>query len=284
MSGDLAPRLTSEVIGGIAGQIQEKLRISGLISKRLTKSIAQIFYKKSQEQKEMEIQKANLVLSDQLETLVTEIRTFLSGLSVPRANLTAKGNSDILMRKLNRVSRYSTIHRRAKELIMVIDELLAMDIIMNSDIPSFLEKTRPSSELASSIINGLEVSLRNMLREEGRKRLGDNYIDIIPSNVQTSARRKLVNEVNESIPSNEDLFSYLEFSDYTKIILDENNWYCSFSNVFPSKEWIKIKLNEIKPIRNSVFHSRRITKDQLERLRLNSADIINKVEGRTRKS
>jgi hypothetical protein len=72
--------------------------------------------------------------------------------------------------------------------------------------------------------------------------------------------------------------AYVGFSDYLKIICSEANWPC-FEAVFGSKAWLSVKLGELEQVRNALMHSRNLTRHGLEKLRVNSADIIGKLRG-----
>ncbi len=269
-------KVREEVIGNLASQIPEVLGVSQIIGKRSVKSIAKRYFDDIQKQRvKEESGRINNYLGSQLEALIYEVKTFLSGLSVPRKNLTTAGNSAILIRKLNRINRFSKPQARAAELVRIIDELSNIELIENDRITDFLKARSSSNKNALDLVNKLENNLRDLLRKEGRKRFDDRYLNIIPASVQKGAKKRFQNEGEKS--TSEDLFSYLSFSDYVKIFLEESNWNISFSKIFPSKEWIEIKMEEIKPIRNSLAHSRGIKNDQFQRLRINCSDIEDKI-------
>ncbi|PYB68564.1 hypothetical protein DMB44_04315 [Thermoplasma sp. Kam2015] len=273
-SGYNKEKVRNEVIGNIAGKIPEILGISDIIGRRKAKSIATNYLNTNMEkQRRMQRENAVRYANSQLGILVKEIKSFLSTVSVPTRNLTLSGNSYLLIRKMNRLNKYSTPTRRIMELIKVLDEIINMELIENSEITSYIQNRGPLNLLALDLINSLENCLRTMLRQEGRGMFGDNYEDIVPPYIRTRAKKRMLSQEQKESTQGEDLFSYLVFSDYLEIILQENNWECCFSQIFPSKEWIRIKINEIAPIRNSLAHSRKITKDQIDRLRINSGDI-----------
>jgi hypothetical protein len=268
-------KTANEIFGNIAGKLPEILGISNMIGSRKVKSVA-VNYLNNTLKKQIEMQKHNAInsINTQLENLINELKSFLLTVSVTTNNLSLSGNSHILIKKMNRIYRYNTIHRKIIELINVLDEIGNLELIENNEIALYLQSREPPNRLGMELLNSLENCLRNMLRNEGRRMFGSNYENIIPQRIKEKAKKRLIKRDFKDGGQEYDLFSYLDFSNYLCIITWENNWKYCFSLIFPNKEWIKIKIEEISPIRNALAHSRKITKDQIDRLRINSNDII----------
>ncbi len=66
-----------------------------------------------------------------------------------------------------------------------------------------------------------------------------------------------------------------------KIIRRKGNWRDTFHKVFKDVESISVKLRDAEPIRNALAHSRPLPKDSLERLRVNSKDILGLMSSET---
>lgn len=267
-------KTANEILGNIAGKLPEIIGIPNIIGSKKAKSIA-VNYLNSTLEKQIRMKRYNVLnsINSQLEYLMNELKSFLLTVSVTTNNLSLSGNSHMLIRKMNRIYRYSTIHRKIIELIKVLDEIANLDLIDNNEIALYLQNKYPSNQLGMELLNSLENCLRNMLRLEGKKMFGSDYENIIPPHIKEKAKKRFLKQDSKDNSQSQDLFSYLDFSNYLCIITWENNWKCCFSMIFSNKEWIKIKIEEISPIRNALAHSRKITKDQIDRLRINSNDI-----------
>lgn len=66
----------------------------------------------------------------------------------------------------------------------------------------------------------------------------------------------------------------MDFNDYIKIIRKRDNWNDIFKKVFVDEELISAKLRELSPTRNKIAHSRNLEKGEIDRLRINSNDIL----------
>jgi len=54
------------------------------------------------------------------------------------------------------------------------------------------------------------------------------------------------------------LIFYVDFSDYSKIILRRDDWDQVFAPIFKEKEVISAKLRELEPVRNALAHFRKL--------------------------
>ncbi len=73
---------------------------------------------------------------------------------------------------------------------------------------------------------------------------------------------------------NHSLVEYLGFPDYAEIILDDANWEQVFSTVFKDRDAFRVKMKELEPIRNDVFHARSIPPQNGRRLETYAEDLI----------
>jgi ArsR family metal-binding transcriptional regulator len=74
-----------------------------------------------------------------------------------------------------------------------------------------------------------------------------------------------------------DPVQYIDFSDYLKIITKRDNWKNSFNRIFKDEDIITAKLKELEPIRNAARHSRKLTSEQKEKLKVLSKDIVRQI-------
>ena len=139
---------------------------------------------------------------------------------------------------------------------------------------------RPSGQ-PSDALHTLERELRRCI--EGRlSRLTENWwIERVPEEVRSRAERRmsLREHVWPWLTGGEDSpIEYLDFPDYSRVLLDPQNWQQAFSPVFVDMDALRVKLRELEPIRNDVAHSRKVTVANAERLRLYAHELIDRMK------
>lgn len=210
-----------------------------------------------------------------LEYIIDQVRSLLKTISIPTNGLDERGNSNTLVRKLNRVYRFKTVNRRGEELISVIDEVVSLEPIKNSDISTYLiHDSSISREGTQRIISQFEILLRkfiaNTIPLQDEELMGKFISERIKRKIRTRVDRE--NTPIDKIGV-EKLLDYVDFSDYSKMIAAPYNWEHYFKSVFPGSEWISLKLEEINAVRRKSMHSRAITQDDFERLMVAIRDV-----------
>jgi len=137
--------------------------------------------------------------------------------------------------------------------------------------------TVPEHVEAFRLLYTLEQELRSTIISELSHLEPSNWwLDRIPrdvrENAETRAGEKL--ELEPSKHAEEDLLEYVDFASYVKILLRKNNWNQAFESLFPSREWLKSRLEELEPIRNDIAHGRELNVRSLERLRMFASDLL----------
>lgn len=122
------------------------------------------------------------------------------------------------------------------------------------------------------ILEELENAVRKCIKS-GLERVSKNWwIERVPSDTrQRAEERQQTDEMKR------ELIQYLDFADYAKVITRRDNWREVFQKIFKDQEIIIAKLKELEPIRNAVMHSRRLTQEQREKLRVISTDIVRQI-------
>lgn len=213
--------------------------------------------------------------------LVLEAEAVLKTLSIPSPSLSPSGNSDRLVKKLGRVRRFSTPQSTARALVVVLDEVVFLSPLPNDAVPTFLaQRVARSSEEAIQLVTNLEKALRSCVRDRLGRTSDDWWSSRVPTNVRTRAEknRRRADAVYPNVSAPEDPLSYVNFGEYDDIILHGRNWEESFASVFPDQAWISTKLRELEPIRNALMHSRDLTEHGLEKLRVVSRDIVERLK------
>jgi DGQHR domain-containing protein len=150
---------------------------------------------------------------------------------------------------------------------------------INDRLPGFLSKVELDEigREEREILRRLEESMRHCIET----RLGsidpDWWTHRVPGDVADNAKRR--REKNERPwpwydVQEKALVSYVDFTDYQKIILRNDNWDECFRHVFADKRITEAKLAELEPIRNDIAHSRKLDSQQSEHLRLYASDLM----------
>jgi hypothetical protein len=138
----------------------------------------------------------------------------------------------------------------------------------------------PISERPTDALQTLERALRRCIEEKLSRLTDEWWTTLVPTKVRLHAERRMASRervwpwLNDS---ERRPIEYLDFPDYARIILEEQNWQRAFSTVFVDRDALKVKLHELEPIRNDLAHSRQITTANADRLRLYAYELASRV-------
>lgn len=206
-----------------------------------------------------------------------EIKSFLSQVSLQKPNLVQPGNSGILLRKLNQVTRYSKTETKIMRVLAVLDEISSLLLVYNSSLPREAEMKEKEKKKPYETLQRLENALREFIYRELSKITPNWWIQRVPSDVRQLAEgRKAGNESLWPWHQEKDLplIYYVDFPDYIKIITRKDNWKDVFAPIFRDKEAISTKLRELEPIRNDIAHSREISAQAGKKLEIYAKEVI----------
>lgn len=209
------------------------------------------------------------------------IKGSLSSVSIQRANLRYPGNSELLIRKFNRIYGYTKPETRIRNTILVLRKIINLPLIYNKDLPKVIERKRPIHKEPYRILKRLETGLRECIQRRLEKVSKSWWKERVPKDVQERAElRKNRNEKQYPWHIEKDLppIFYTDFTDYVKIIMRRDNWRQVFEPIFKDKEIISAKLRELEPIRNAIAHVRELSRTEADKLKLYSEDIISCIE------
>jgi len=129
----------------------------------------------------------------------------------------------------------------------------------------------------------LEMGLRRFVQSKLEATTLNWWKECIPDDVKrTAEERKANNETLWPWYTQKNLHSihYVDFPDYVKIITRRDNWNQVFELVFKDKEIVSAKLRELEPIRNSIAHSRELSAEEGDKLRIYAREIIEAMRNR----
>ena len=207
----------------------------------------------------------------------------LSQVSVDRPLIKPRRNSDQLVLRVKRVASFVKLETKILRAIQLLQSLQQEKLLLNKEIPEVMAARSPGYSEAYSALRELEESLRKLIERALSPLSSDWWVDRVPSDVRTNAEdRKQRNDLQWPWVTGTNLHPiyYVDFPDYAKIIRKKSNWRDVFVRVFQDEELISVKLRELEPIRNAVAHSRPLPRNGLERLRINSKDILHLLAAR----
>ncbi len=280
-TSSLGTELIAGGIGRLASDFVKSQGFNTLIPGRTAGTAARKWVKESA--REQDRQARASWLGEQLrevDHLVREVETFLGTISIPSPSLTPQGNSHLLLRKLGRVHRLKKPNSKARALTSVLDEIRSLRPIPNDTIAVYLaDKDVKTREEAVQRVTDLERELRRLVKKRLSRVSGNWWIERVPSEVRKRAEGRLQREegIYPSVSAPEDPLSYVGFADYDDIVLHDGNWGECFEEIFKDRGWLSTKLQELEPIRNTLMHARKLTKHGLEKLRVNSRDLLGRI-------
>jgi hypothetical protein len=269
----IGPALGREAIGELGGALAEAV-IGSAKAGDVGYSIAKKMAKQSQTQ---QIAAQESALAQEFRQIVEGAIPLLSQVSVDSQSLRSSGNSQILVRRLKRIAGFANIETKILRAIQFVRSLQDEKLIMNSDIPEALV-ARKSGELeAYDLLRHLEEALRKFIETSLSRLSPDWWTTRVPEDVRISAEQRKAKDDRpwtSATGANLHPIHYVDFPDYVKIIRRKDNWREVFARVFHDQEIISTKLRELEPVRNALAHSRSLSKNGLNRLRINAKDIL----------
>ncbi len=272
------------IAGGIGKAVSSFVRSQGfdrLISGRTAGSAARKWVRESAKEQNLQAKAEWLEARlREVDLLMQEVETFLGTISIPSRSLTPEGNSHRLLGKLGSVHRLKKPDSKARALVSVLNEIRSLRPIPNDTIPVYLaERDVRTREEAVQLVANLERELRGLVKKRLSGVSADWWVERIPPNVRKRAEqyRRREEAIYPSVSNPEDPLSYAGFADYDDIILFNDNWQECFQAVFKSRGWLSTKLHDLEPIRNTLMHARQLTKHGLEKLRVNSRDLLGRM-------
>lgn len=126
------------------------------------------------------------------------------------------------------------------------------------------------------LLKNLEEKVREFIEKELSETNSNWWKQRIPGDVKQNAEeRKQKDERRKNWDyQKQPLISYIDFTDYEKIITQKNNWNDIFQYVFRDKTAISGKLKEIDPIRNAISHTRNLDSYEVKQIRFYSEEIL----------
>jgi ATP-dependent Lon protease len=163
------------------------------------------------------------------------------------------------------------------KLVSKVEEVLDSAIVgyktsasTEQDLPELFEKE------PHIILDELENALRNCIKSNLQGLSENWWIERIPPDIRQRAEDRRSKDDMKRDP-----VQYIDFSDYVKIITKRDNWKNSFNRIFKDGDIITAKLRELEPIRNAVRHSRKLTSEQKEKLKVLTKDIVRQISATT---
>lgn len=127
----------------------------------------------------------------------------------------------------------------------------------------------------------LEEKMRQCIENALGKLSPNWWKERIPDDVRKNSEdKKIRNEKPWPWLEQKDrpLICYLDFNDYEKVIVRNDNWRDIFKLIFKDQTITVAKLRELDLIRNDIAHNRKLTIGQFERLKMYKTDLISCID------
>ena len=263
-----------DVVSGVLGQIASDLFDAPSLRKPVKK------YSKKFLDSQDRLSRSNLLAQCEttFNSLLIEAKDFLSNISFVSKGLTSSGNSSILIAKIEGCQKYSSLEARTRHLALDLRHLKSKALLLNSEIPPFVERTFEDKTKVTdyAILKSFERVARSLIESKLKPLSANWWKERIPDDVRRRAEeRKTKNESPYPWVKSRDLhpIHYVDFSDYGKIITRKDNWTQAFQSIYKHKTSVEVKSRELEPIRNSIAHSREISKEESDKLRLYTKEL-----------
>jgi len=164
-------------------------------------------------------------------------------------------------------------HKLEIKLVSGVEEVLNDAIV---DYKTYVKKAEEPTEVFDKephiLLDDLETAIRKCIKSNMEKASKNWWIERIPPDVRQKAdERRNKDEIKR------DPIQYLDFTDYVKIITRRDNWREIFQVIFKDQDISVAKLKELEPIRNAVRHTRKLTTEQRDKLKVHSRDIMRQI-------
>lgn len=143
-----------------------------------------------------------------------------------------------------------------------------------------VEKLRETPEFV--ILGELEEGLRRCIVRNLLRLSRNWWKERVPNDVRKNAEKRKEREEKPWPAIDVNLISWINSSEYSKIILRGDNWEEVFKNIFKDEGFISTRLKELEDIRNAIMHFRRpLSEDEKIKLHLFSKEILEKIREST---
>lgn len=149
-----------------------------------------------------------------------------------------------------------------------LDEIVFTDKDISFNVPGY------------ELLFTLERMLRDLIQQRIMIPYKKDLASKIPADVITDMKtRKQVEESSTIVEGTYELIEYCDFTHLKKIFDKGRNWEF-FRDIFTEEEMrgVYAKLGELDPIRKKIAHSRPLTRDEFERLRIYVSDIFKQMK------
>jgi uncharacterized repeat protein (TIGR03833 family) len=143
------------------------------------------------------------------------------------------------------------------------------------EIPSDISNLDLSQKTPFELINLLETTLRDLIVK--CLAIQENWWKLIPQDVREHAEQRAERDskFQKTMRMNKHSeIDQIDFADLERIFIKRDFWKKYFRDIFLDEKILSAKLQEISIMRNHVDHSKSLSKDNEERLRIYCNDLF----------
>ncbi len=143
--------------------------------------------------------------------------------------------------------------------------------------PSLLHILTGSTADSYYHIKTLEDTLRRCLVQELSKITDKWWKQRIPNDTRENSEKRMEGAVQKEPWKTKEAFKpvdFLDFTDYEKVILRNDNWKEAFKPIFHNKEYVQLRMSELVALRNSIMHGRELTWDDKQKVSIFCKELL----------
>lgn len=221
---------------------------------------------------ESEYQRNLTILNNRYSEWDKRLKDFLAKVSIID-NGEVIVTSKQLLQGVRNAGKYHKSETKIKHIISFLEDYSHYIVVPIEEVKDY------SIGRISEKIRDLEEVIRTFISTElGKIYGGDWWVKGIPPDVKKNAeekREKAIRSGTEDI--NVSLIQFIDFSDLSKILDRRDNRKVFGDKLKPIEAFI-MKLKELEPIRNKLFHSRELSKKDLDKLNLYTQEFLDKIK------
>jgi uncharacterized repeat protein (TIGR03833 family) len=147
------------------------------------------------------------------------------------------------------------------------------------DIPNISSNLELDEKTSFELINSLELTLRALIVTNLSS--VKNWWSTLPQDVREHAeqREERDNKVQKIMRMNKhSKIDQIDFADLERILIKRDFWKKYFKDIFLDEKVLSSKLKEISIMRNHIDHSKSLSKDNEQRLKIYCKDIFDLIK------
>ena len=147
------------------------------------------------------------------------------------------------------------------------------------EIPEKMTDVNVLKKTSFELVNHLEIELRKLIVK--CLSVQENWWKTLPADVRENAEQRAERDskVQKTMRMNKHAkIDQIDFADLERILIKKDFWKLYFKDIFLDQNALSVKLKEIAMMRNHIDHSKSLSRENEERLRIYCKDIFEMIK------